>query len=129
MYKYTRVCICVHRHKCTHSVMYHSLFSDMDEIDQFILSEARQRLVTEINLKLLLPRMISNGLMTKALNFEVMKNAGQQLRIDALIQVLYKRGPRSFKLFSDALKIDHHELAFELMRASYIAHKEDEIYI
>lgn len=77
-----------------------------------------------LNLNSVLRGLTKHKVTTKTLNFEVMKQP-VAMRISKLIEVVSHRGRGAFRVFSEVLKEQGHQIiAYQLLRAAYMPQKE-----
>ena len=86
----------------------------------------KERIMESIDLQSVLRGLLKEGILTKTLNFEVIKRSSGE-RVAKLLDILVTRGPNAFNVLCRVLKeTGHPELAYFLLKESY--RKDEEIY-
>lgn len=90
------------------------------------LWQMEQRLSEELHMNSVLRGLLKEGIFTKTLSFEVMKQPPGE-RVQKLIEILVTRGRTAFRKFCKVLRQEGKlDTSFELLRMAYV--KEAELF-
>ena len=102
-------------------------FAEIADCEKEALERYRPILLEELEINSILRGLLRERVLTRTLNFEVMKRPAEE-RVKKLLEILTSRGSRAFRGFCQVLKTESElELAYELRRAAYV--KEEEILV
>ena len=102
------------------------LFSELPIEQREALERNKEHLVETIDLQSVLRGLMKQAILTKTLNFEVIKKPANE-RVGKLLDILFYRGGNAFSALCRVLKHSgQQELSYFLMKESY--RKDEEIY-
>ncbi|XP_064652201.1 serine/threonine-protein phosphatase 6 regulatory ankyrin repeat subunit A-like isoform X2 [Lineus longissimus] len=101
-------------------------YTAMDKRHQAILDRHLDTMKSEVKANLLLPYLIDQGIVSAQALTELEREEVETTKMDRLVSMLTKKGPRAFDVLCSALKNNYETLAYELMTESQGG---DEFYV